>query len=88
MPDIEEITDIIFGDKWFYSNNREHARILAKEICQLFPKTEDNPNGYEPEPDKKLLTPEEILAIPYTGAILPTAGLFAKPIPLEDCHWW
>jgi len=36
MSKIEEVTDIIFNSKWFYSNNKEHARIIAKQICQLF----------------------------------------------------
>ena len=34
---------------------------LALQICQLFPKSLDNPGGYEPKPDSsRLLTDEEI----------------------------
>lgn len=28
--------------------DESHKRYLSYEICQLFPKTKDNPNGYEP----------------------------------------
>lgn len=34
---------------------------VAKAICQLFPKSADNPDGFKPKPDEgKLLTPKEI----------------------------
>ena len=36
MSKVEEVTDIIFNSKWFWSNNKEHARIIAGQICQLF----------------------------------------------------
>jgi len=37
---------------------------LAHSICQLFPCSSDNPDGYEPEPDEsKLLEAEHIRAI-------------------------
>ncbi len=34
---------------------------LTLQVCQLFPKTPDNPDGYEPKPDEsRLLTDEEL----------------------------
>ena len=36
----------------------------AKELCQLFPKTADNPDGYEPKPTEDgLLTDDECHAV-------------------------
>jgi len=32
------------------------AYTLAKEICHLFPKTPDNPDGGEPQPSRRRIT--------------------------------
>jgi hypothetical protein len=32
---VEEISNIIFRNKWFYSNNLEHAKILVSEFAPL-----------------------------------------------------
>lgn len=29
---LEDITKVIFASKWFFSNNKEHAKILANQI--------------------------------------------------------
>mgnify|MGYP001590099249 CR=1 FL=1 len=67
MPDIEEVKKIlekplyVWGDREQYLARLLHPEALAQQICQLFPKTEDNPDGYEPKPDEsKLPTPSEL----------------------------
>lgn len=55
---IEEVKKILDGNLVFHSIRggigvfglKKNLATIAKEVCQLFPKMEDNPNGYEPEP--------------------------------------
>ena len=59
---------------------KKRNKKLSKEICHLFPKSPDNPDGFEaglefppdgsppaPKPDDRLLTKDEWLAIWYSG---------------------
>ncbi len=37
---------------------------VSKAICQLFPKSTENPDGYEPKPDNRRLVDEYMMLLP------------------------
>ena len=67
MDNIEALKKILYEYDW--ENNPKHLIIEATTVThqiddyyrQLLPKTEDNPDGFEPKPsESRLLSPEEI----------------------------
>jgi len=50
MNQIEKIKKIL-GRYYIEKTQGAPVEIVAEEICQQFPKSPDNPDGYEPKPD-------------------------------------
>jgi len=64
---LEELKDYAV-DHDFYARMLRDLEKDTNAICALFPKTPDNPDGYEPQPDEgRLLTDEEIVNKIYKG---------------------
>lgn len=80
MEKIEEIADIIFPFRWFFSNNRDDALDLARQICQLIP-DDFSVLRCNMEENSRLLTD-------LTFELLQKIG---RDVGLDndcaDCHW-
>ena len=69
------------GELEIYESQVDYEERVSREICQLFPKTKDSPDGYKPKPDEK--DKHQLMQEAYKTA--KSLNEPSMPLTVDDC---